>query len=166
MFDMQTVTSTDYGRLVGCCGSTWNEPPILQIDYETGATGNLNYMIGNDTGWNTVTSVTGDYNKHTYDLSITSFLRDGIQVATHSSDTFQCTSNLAIFYYLLSTGAPSDSNSYLKGRVYNFKIYENGTLVKDFIPVRAGSVGYLYDKVNDRLHGNRGADNFTIGSDI
>lgn len=36
----------------------------------------------------------------------------------------------------------------------------------DLIPVRIGSVGYMYDKVSDRLFGNAGTGSFTLGPDV
>lgn len=36
----------------------------------------------------------------------------------------------------------------------------------DFIPVRIGTKGYLYDKVSKRLFGNAGTGSFTLGPDI
>lgn len=33
-------------------------------------------------------------------------------------------------------------------RLYSFKIYDGQTLVRDFIPVRVGTAGYLYDRAN------------------
>jgi hypothetical protein len=51
-------------------------------------------------------------------------------------------------------------------RVYYFKMYNSGTLVRDFIPVRVGSIGYMYDKVSGKLFSNQGTGNFILGSDI
>lgn len=51
-------------------------------------------------------------------------------------------------------------------RLRNMKIYQGGTLVRDFIAVRVGQVGYLYDKVSGELFGNSGTGSFTIGSDV
>ena len=45
------------------------------------------------------------------------------------------------------------------------KLYDNGTLVADFIPVRVGTVGYMYDKVTKQLFGNDGTGDFILGSD-
>lgn len=50
--------------------------------------------------------------------------------------------------------------------IYYFKIYDGEELVRDYIPVRVGQVGYLYDKVSDTLFGNAGDGNFTLGYDI
>jgi hypothetical protein len=36
---------------------------------------------------------------------------------------------------------------------------------RDFVPVRVGQVGYLYDRVSGTLYGNAGTGNFTVGPD-
>lgn len=54
-------------------------------------------------------------------------------------------------------------------RAYYLKIIADGTLVRDFIPVRVGSganaVGYMYDRVSGELFGNAGTGAFVIGPD-
>ena len=45
------------------------------------------------------------------------------------------------------------------------QIMSNGVLVRDFIPVRRGNVGYLYDSVTGELFGNAGTGAFVIGPD-
>ena len=44
-------------------------------------------------------------------------------------------------------------------------IYINNTKIIDFIPVRVGQVGYMYDKISNTLFGNSGTGNFVIGPD-
>ena len=51
-------------------------------------------------------------------------------------------------------------------RVFAFQIYDGNTLVRDFIPVRVGTVGYMYDRVSRKLFGNKGTGAFTIGPDV
>lgn len=53
-----------------------------------------------------------------------------------------------------------------KVTIYYFKMYNRETLVMDFIPVRKGSVGYLYDRVSGQLFGNAGTGNFILGADV
>ena len=53
----------------------------------------------------------------------------------------------------------------IKIRFYYVKIYDGTTLVRDFIPVRVGNVGYLYDKVSGELFGNAGTGDFVLGQD-
>ena len=51
-------------------------------------------------------------------------------------------------------------------RLYYCKIYENNSLVRDFIPVRKDGVGYMYDKVSKQLFGNVGTGSFILGADV
>ena len=51
-------------------------------------------------------------------------------------------------------------------RVYSCQISDGSTIVRDFIPVRCGQIGYLYDKITNQLFGNGGTDNFILGDDI
>lgn len=50
-------------------------------------------------------------------------------------------------------------------RCYSLQIYTSSGLVRDFIPVRVGQVGYMYDKVSGQLFGNSGTGSFTLGND-
>jgi hypothetical protein len=66
-------------------------------------------------------------------------------------------------------GRNSDNPSYvrrIKVRIYSCQIYQNGTLVRDYIPVRKGTVGYLYDRVSGKLFGNAGTGDFVLGPDV
>ena len=51
-------------------------------------------------------------------------------------------------------------------RVGATKIYDGDVLKRDFIPVRLGTVGYMFDKISKRLFGNVGTGSFTYGNDI
>lgn len=50
-------------------------------------------------------------------------------------------------------------------RIYSFKIYENGTSVRDFVPCKnaSGVIG-LYDLVNGKFYTNAGSGTFSAGS--
>lgn len=69
--------------------------------------------------------------------------------------------------YLFARNDISSVRSYTNGlEIYTCKIYNDGILVRDFIPVRKDSVGYLYDKVSGELFGNSGTGSFTYGNDV
>jgi len=36
----------------------------------------------------------------------------------------------------------------------------------DLIPVRVGQVGYMYDKISNKLFGNSGTGSFILGPDL
>ena len=51
-------------------------------------------------------------------------------------------------------------------RIYYCKIFDNNeNLVFDGIPVRVGNIGYMYDRVTDRLFENKGSGTFVLGPD-
>ena len=50
-------------------------------------------------------------------------------------------------------------------RIYAAKLYDNQVLIRDFIPVRVGNVGYMYDRVSKKLFGNQGTGAFIVGPD-
>lgn len=51
-------------------------------------------------------------------------------------------------------------------RMWNFSIVHGNTLVRDYIPVRVGQVGYMYDRVSGELFGNVGTGSFILGNDV
>jgi hypothetical protein len=62
----------------------------------------------------------------------------------------------------------SDTASFMSygKRIYGCKITEGSEVVADFIPVRKGTVGYLYDRVSGKLFGNDGTGDFVLGPDV
>lgn len=62
-------------------------------------------------------------------------------------------------------GANGGTSEKTNGRISSCKIYHSGAIVRDFIPVRKGTVGYLYDRVSGQLFGNAGTGAFVIGPD-
>lgn len=55
--------------------------------------------------------------------------------------------------------------NYMKGRIYSFSITNGDNYRLDFIPVRVGTVGYMYDRVSGQLFGNQGTGDFILGND-
>ena len=55
--------------------------------------------------------------------------------------------------------SPSDN------KLYASQFVKDGVLVRDYIPVRVGTIGYLYDKVSGQLFGNAGTGDFILGPD-
>lgn len=45
------------------------------------------------------------------------------------------------------------------------KLYDGDVLVRDFIAVRKGGIGYMYDRVSGELFGNVGTGQFSLGPD-
>ena len=84
--EMQTVTSTSYGRFVGAGG--YNRTNAVQFDYETGANGTLHISWGAIASWTIYSNCTGDYNRHIYDWDKNYFYRD-----KGESNQFSATTN-------------------------------------------------------------------------
>lgn len=82
---------------------------------------------------------------------------------TNTASTFESTVNLLICAG--NTGGSVDN--YTKAKVYSCKIYDNGTLARDFIPCKnaSGFVG-LWDDVNSVFYQNAGSGTFTAGPEI
>lgn len=51
-------------------------------------------------------------------------------------------------------------------RIYSCQFYDaDNNVLADFIPVKKGNIGYLYDKVSGQLFGNAGTGDFILGPD-
>lgn len=51
------------------------------------------------------------------------------------------------------------------GQMGAVQIKQNGVLVRDYIPVRKNGVGYLYDKITQKMFGNEFSSSFGVGMD-
>lgn len=69
------------------------------------------------------------------------------------------------YIFALFNGTTTRTGQEGKVTIYYFKIYNGETLVRDYIPVRKGSVGYMYDRVSGEFFGNVGTGNFILGND-
>lgn len=158
--EMQTVTSVLYGRFVGAGG--YNALNGMQFDYETMSTGTLNISWGTINGW-TSYNYNGDYNKHKYDWNKNTFtIDDGVFTASTTYGSFQCTENLGIFCNIYN----GSGENWLKGRMYSFKLYDDGTLIRDLVPCTRDSDGLAgaYDIVNDVFYYSPNSSTFSAGS--
>lgn len=99
---------------------------------------------------NTLTSIV--YNGTTYSAS-----------REHSSLTTNAGNGS---YMLFACYYQSGVVNSIKEKIYDVKIYVNDELVRRFIPVRIGQVGYMYDEVSGELFGNASIGNFTLGPDV
>jgi hypothetical protein len=78
---------------------------------------------------------------------------DGKVHGTRSGQIFQLERTI----YLFADHRPNDvniKNNSPGPRFYSCKIYDEGTLVRDYIPVRKGDKVGLYDKVNNSFAWN------------
>lgn len=69
-----------------------------------------------------------------------------------------------IWLFLINKGSYNlyeCENAYVTSARYSI----GSQIVRDFIPVRKGTVGYLYDRVSGKLFGNAGTGDFVLGPD-
>lgn len=80
--------------------------------------------------------------------------------ATGTANTFQLTNNL----YLLALNQADEAAQKASGKLYSAQVYDNGTLVRDFIPCKnaSGAIG-LWDNVNSVFYANAGTGTFSTG---
>ena len=113
-------------------------------------------------GTDFIYTTAADTANHTFELyGNGTFVQDGTSYSIGSSvgtisDTMPLFARLWNGSYQYSNGV----------RIHSFKWYESETLVLDLIPVRVGTTGYMYDRVNGELFGNSGSGSFTLGNDI
>ena len=96
------------------------------------------------------------------DVSKNAATINGVTV-TPIATTFTGENNL----YIFSCHSTSVSSEAMPMKVYDYRIYEKGDLVKYFIPIIDSSgVACLYDCVDNKFHRNIGTGNFTAGPAI
>jgi hypothetical protein len=81
---------------------------------------------------------------------------------TATANTFSTNNN---FYLLGMNNNGTKVACYSDLVLVGGELYTSGTKAREYIPVRIGTVGYLYDKVSGTLFGNAGTGSFTIGPD-
>lgn len=96
-----------------------------------------------------------DFNKNVVSLNSNSI--------TLQNYSFSCEYNL----FLLCNNTAGETKGYASATVYFCKIYDNGLLVRDFIPCKnsSGKVG-LFDLISQKIYSNAGAGEFTAGPEV
>ena len=89
--------------------------------------------------------------------------KNGELIWTASAATFRCPSNLTLMA-LNRNGIVQEKTA---GNLYSSKIYDNGTIIRDYIAAKMtdGTVG-LYDKLHGLLYINVGSGAFTAGPEV
>lgn len=78
----------------------------------------------------------------------------------------QFTSSYSMYLFRFNA-AGNASSGYFVGRICYCKIYDNGTLIRDFVPCKnSGGVFGLYDILNDVFYQNAGSGTFAAGNEV
>lgn len=85
------------------------------------------------------------------------------QSQAYGQQTFQTNNNL----YLLTINLGSSTGEKCRGKLYSCQIYDNGALIRDFVPCKnpSGAAG-LYDRIGNQFYGNAGSGSFTAGPEV
>ena len=103
-----------------------------------------------------------DGNLHTISVAYPTITLDGASNKMASVPSFSLNQNIVLF----ANNTNGSITKYSGVRIAALKLYFNGVLVRDYIPVRKGTVGYLYDRVSGKLFGNAGTGDFVLGPDV
>lgn len=87
-------------------------------------------------------------------------IKVGSTTHTFTAKTFTSSYNVILFG--LNNGGSLLGSAVKIGKTF----ITDGTTTLDLIPVRVGTVGYMYDKLSGRLLGNDGSGTFILGNDI
>ena len=136
-----------------------NSNVIFRNDYNT----SQNKTTCNITA-NTIYNIDFDKNK---------FYVNDTLYTTATYGTFQCTYPIILGASTRYTASDTNYGNYLQGKIYNCQIYDNGTLVRHFVPVPTGMVigsftvpsNGMFDIVNQQFYANQGTGTFTYGKD-
>ena len=164
-------TANDFEAFFGYLGSGSNSTPRFQLFKYQGK-----WACG--TNSTIATDVSVDGYKHTFFVTGNS---------STNQESLYIDGSLKVTGTTASTGISSSSPShYIGGRddygttfsrpcsakfySLNYKKFTDAahtTLIQewDFIPVRVGTTGYMYDKISGTLFGNGGSGSFTLGND-
>jgi len=151
---------------------------IITLDAQLTATSRQIRLVGTTSGYFEIYTNGSDKfsftsNGSTYATSVSMsterkiFKIDNVATTGYIGNTTKSIAKNGSSYYssVYLLARPSATNTFSSAKLYSCTIYDGTTLVRDFIPVRIGQKGYLYDKVSRTLFGNAGTGNFVVGPD-
>lgn len=107
-------------------------------------------------------SAVGQMVQISHNKNSVSLIIDGVETS-YSFNYNSFTSPYSLTLFAINRG------SIISGlqRIYSCQIYDNGTLVLDFVPCKnpSNAIG-LYDLVNGQFYGNSGTGSFTAGNEV
>ena len=89
----------------------------------------------------------------------------GTTWANRSGSTLTQTRWLAILANHRGSSDSTIERADAKYHLHSFRATDGGVVITDYVPVRVGQVGYLFDRVSGTLLGNAGTGDFVLGPD-
>lgn len=117
--------------------------------------GTNSYFRSNGSDNKNFSTAISSTDRHIVEKTATTCTIDGTYSVTNTAET------VSLSLYLCAQHAANSTSNYASVRVYSCQIYDNDTLVRDYIPCfnPSGEIG-LYDKVNDIFYSNAGSTEF------
>ena len=130
-------------------------------NFTANASGGYFYYNGYDGGSSPIINYANNVHVFTQDKNVCYV--DGVKVHTFTAASFTSPGNLFLFCRNNGSGGLNDAGGTVK--IYSCKIYNNGTLIRDYVPCRLadGQIG-LMDLLNKTFYGNAGTGTFTAGT--
>lgn len=113
----------------------------------------------------TVTKVSASFSRGVFHTIRADYRYLTVDGTSTNSKAAKFTPEHDVNIYLFARSVNNNADTFRAVYIGDFKIYKGNALVRDFIPVRVGQVGYMYDKVSKQLFGNAGTGSFTLGAD-
>lgn len=131
---------------------------LIQKDTPAGFYGNPNARSTASTSINKAVAVGG---WQTASISQVECIVDNVQATPTLTQGTANTTHIALL-----KNRVTDAVVGTRARISWCKIYEAGVLVRDFVPFRIGSVGYMLDLLTNTFYPNAGAGAFVLGADL
>lgn len=163
-------TASQFETFLGYMAASPNTTPRCGIHkYQS------KWMFG--TNATNITSVAVDGTKHTIFITSNASTQkealyiDGTKIVEKNTTSDGLVGNTITFFLgARNRNGSIDNASSAKFYSLNFKKFNEAAHTSvlqewDFIPVRIGTTGYMYDKISGTLFGNGGSGSFTLGND-
>ncbi len=145
------ITDSSNQRIAGCQAPGYSNGAVLMGNGWSFSNKNSTSVFSADTNVHSAQFVCSN-NECTY-------TRDAETMSATLGTFVQNDVNFALFGILMGE-RPS---SYAQVKIYHFKIYDNGVLVRDFVPAKRGDVVGMYDLANGVFYENAGTGEFVAG---
>lgn len=138
-------------------------PSVIRHHISVPEADTYNNLVGFGFNVNVYSGGIMDANVHIFTMSAVRgvCLVDNVQLASFQAQSFDCGMNWLAFARNSDQGITGASM-----RIMALILTYNEVWVRDFIPVRKGNVGYMYDKISKKLFGNKGTGDFLLGPDV
>jgi hypothetical protein len=114
----------------------------------------------------TITNVYANFSRNVFHIVTADYRYLKVDNTTTNTKAAAFTPEQDVNIYLFARSNNNTPTTHRACYIGYLKMWKNSVLVRDYIPVRVGTTGYMYDKVSQTLFGNAGTGAFTYGNDV